>query len=35
MKRTTLFTSLAIIIASCFCAHADGADNPAAKPKGV
>ena len=33
MKRTTLFTTLAIVIASCFCAHADVADSPAAKPK--
>lgn len=32
MKRNTLFTTLAIVIASCFCAHA-AADNPAAKPK--
>lgn len=32
MKRTTLFTTLAIVIASCFCAYADEG-NPAAKPK--
>jgi hypothetical protein len=32
MKRTSIFTTLAIVIASCFCAHAV-ADSPAAKPK--
>ena len=34
MKRTTLITTLAIVVASCFCAYADDvADRPAAKPK--
>ena len=32
MKRTTLFTTLAIVIASCFCTYADES-SPAAKPK--